>query len=174
MNVRDQLLAQHSKANTNLIVEWVGSDARRFAEVLQIFLGEDYRLVQRSAWVVGEIGLKQPELLAPHTTALLRALRAPLHPAVQRNGLRLIAESGLRLPEEEEGQLVDLAFELLAAPRVPVAIRVHAMQVLANLCEPYPELVIELQPYLEDALKSSSAGMRSRAKRLWAKLYKHL
>jgi hypothetical protein len=170
MDVVTQLLVEHSKVNTQMIMDWVGDDAQRFAEVMAVFLGDDHLLVQRSAWVVGNLGLAQPQLLAPYKSALLQVLRQPLHPAVQRNGLRLIAETGLRFSEDEEGQLVELAFDLLADPGVPVAIRAHAMQVIANLCGPYPDLATELQPLLEDALASAAGGLRSRARRVWKQL----
>ncbi len=171
MDIRKQLLQEHSKANTLHIVDWIESDSARFEELMALFLGDEYRLVQRSAWVVGELGMRHPSLFTPYLSQLLAALREPLHPAVRRNGLKFIAESDLRFPEEEEGLLVDLAFDLLADPKEAIAIRVHAMQVIVNLCKPYPELGLELKPLLTDLLDAGSAGLRSRAKRSWTQLF---
>jgi len=172
MDVREQLRLVHSKANNKLIIGWVGQDADRFAEVMECFLGDEYRLVQRSAWVVGEVAKQQPNLMRPYTLALLEALENPLHEAVQRNGFRFIADTKFEFDEDEEGRLVGLAFDLLDKPKTPVAIRVHALQCMANICERYPELAEELMPFVQEGLDDEKPAMRSRCKRVYKQLQK--
>lgn len=172
MDVKEQLLLEHSKTNTQRIVNWVGQNVARFAEVMDFFLGQDYRLVQRSAWVVGEIALKEPMLMRPYASRLLAALENPQHEAVQRNGFRFVADTNFQFDEDEEGRLVDLAFKLIANPKVPVAIRVHAMQCIANICERYPELTEELNPFVQDGLEDEKPAMRARSKRVHKQLNK--
>ena len=170
MNIREQLLVVHSKANNLLICNWIGRDTDRFAELMEAFLGAEYRVVQRAAWAVSELGMKYPSLILPYIDALINAVKAPLHPAVQRNVLKLMAETHIKLTEDQEGQLLNTAFDLLANPVEPVAIRVHAMQFIANLCKKYPDLAIELRTLIEDGMENGTAGFTSRGKRILKQL----
>ncbi|MCB0636709.1 MAG: hypothetical protein KDC54_08830 [Lewinella sp.] len=166
MDLREALSREHSKANTDAIARWIGSDPERFAELVDCLLSGDYRLVQRSAWVVSTVGCARPWLVVPHLDRLVHALEKPLHPAVQRNVLKLLAETELPLSEDAEGELVAHAFDLLEAPKAPVAIKVHAMQLLANACRRYPDLSVELRETIQAQLPEASAGFRSRARKI--------
>lgn len=166
MNIKEQLLVAHSKANNLLICDWIGNNASRFKDLMDAFLGEEYRLVQRAAWAVSELGVKYPALILPYIDAIIKAVEAPYHQAVQRNVLKLMAENKIALTEDQEGRLLNIAFDLLADPINPVAIRVHAMQFIANLCRPYPDLAIELRTLIEDGMENGSAGFRSRGRRI--------
>ena len=63
MDIQKQLLAEHSRQNTDRIIRWVGRDPKRLAEVMKVFLGSDALLVQRCAWIVGIIGESHPAML---------------------------------------------------------------------------------------------------------------
>ena len=164
--IRETLETGQSKAKAEAICKWIGNDDERFAELMALFLSDEYRMVQRSAWVLSKVGERYPHLLEPYLPQLIGALREPLHSAVQRNVLKVLADTEIPVPEELEGPLVDQSFELLADPKVPVAIRVHAMQLLANLCRSYPELGIELKAIIEDNMEHGSAGFRSRGRKV--------
>ncbi len=170
MNIRATLERRHSKETNLALTRWIGADPDRFAELMTLFFSDEKVLVQRSAWTLSQVGVRYPLLLLPYLEDLIKALDAPLHPAVQRNVLKVLADGGLAIPEELEGPLVDKSFDLLADPKVPVAVRVHAMQLLSNLCSNYPELAIELKAIIEDQMEYGSAGFQSRGR----KVLKHL
>lgn len=170
MDLRHEIMREHSKENIRAIANWIGRDHDRFAELMQLFLGEEYRLVQRSAWVLSEVGGRYPKLLLPYLARMVHALDQPLHPAVQRNVLKVFADTGLLVPEEVEGELVAQCFALLEAPKTPVAIKVHAMQLLANACERYPDLAIELGEAIRAQMPEGSAGFRSRGRKILDRL----
>jgi hypothetical protein len=148
------------------VARWIGNDPTRFEALLVCLQGDDIRLVQGSAWVVSEVGGVYPQLIVTQLDRLVGALARPLHPAVTRNVLKVIAELNPPLPEALEGELVARAFDLLEAPRTPVAIKVHAMQILANTCARYPDLAVELRETLQAQLPESAAGFRSRARKV--------
>lgn len=172
MNIKDQLLYTHSKANTILISNYIDNHPGRFAELMDAFLAGDYRLSQRSAWVVSGLGIKYPELIKPYRDDLISAIDNPIHPAIQRNVLKLMSESNIPLTEDQEGKLLNQSFDLLANPLTAVAIRVHAMQFIANLCKTYPDLGIELKTLIEDGMEHGSAGFKSRGRRILKELAK--
>lgn len=166
MDIHQQLLKEHSKENTRLITEYIGSDPERYATLMGIFNSEGWMAVQRGAWVVSEVGMRYPKLLIPHLDDLISAIESPPHPAIVRNGLKVIAETKIPLTEDQEGRIVQLSFELLADPKVPVAIHVFAMQCIANLLTVYPDLAIELKTLLEEGMEHGSPGYRSRGKKI--------
>ena len=52
MNLREELIREHSRANCDRIVAWVGADQKKFDELFSIFTLNEYRLVQFIAWPV--------------------------------------------------------------------------------------------------------------------------
>jgi hypothetical protein len=172
MDIHQQLLKKHTKENTRLITEYIGSDPERYATLMRIFKSEGWVAVQRGAWVVSEVGMKYPALLIPHLDDLISAIESAPHPAIARNGLKVIAETKIPLTEDQEGRIVQLSFELLADPKVPVAIQVFAMQCIANLLTVYPDLAIELKTLLEEGMEHGSPGYRSRGKKILKQIAK--
>lgn len=169
MNLREQLLKEHSKTNTELIVDWIGKDADRFAALMQLFLEDEYRVGQRAAWVLSGCADRYPAITHPHLADMVHCLENPSHPAISRNTLRALANLPL-VPEELQGELVDHAFRILTDPKQPVAIHVHAMQVVANLCQEHPDLSAELRLVLEANLEGASKGYLSRVRKILKRL----
>jgi hypothetical protein len=91
MDIRQALMDEHSKPQTMAIVEFIGDDARRFADLMKIFFAGEYRLTQRSAWPMNYCAERSPELIRPYLPKLLDCLeRDDMHDAVKRNILRLL------------------------------------------------------------------------------------
>jgi hypothetical protein len=44
MTLRDQILKEHTKANCNAIVKWIGDSQQRFDELFKLFLSDEYRI----------------------------------------------------------------------------------------------------------------------------------
>lgn len=164
MHLRQQLYQEHSKANTRLMAEWIGDDAVRFAALIDCFSEQDKLLVQRSSWVISEVGCVYPHLLLAHLDRLLESVANPLHPAVQRNILKAIAETRLTGSDEQEGTLVDICFHLIADPKTLVAAQVNAIQCILNRLPQYPELAVELEPLVEAGMHKESPAFRSKGK----------
>jgi len=74
MNIREALLAEHSKEQTAKIVDYIGGDPERFAVLMRLFLGDVYRVTQRSVWPLSDCIKKYPELIKPYFAKLLKQL----------------------------------------------------------------------------------------------------
>lgn len=167
--LHDMLLLEHSKAQTMRIVHWIGADADRLAALIDIFLGDEYRLTQRSAWVVRYVGEKHPDMMKPYYPMLLEAMdHQPVHDAVKRNTLNVFED--VEIPAEYYDALADHCFNYLSDPKEPIAIRCASMTVLEKITRQIPELRQELRLLLEEQLEFESAGIRSRAKKTIKKL----
>lgn len=165
MNIRDEILAEHSKQHTKKIVDWVGDDTERFAELMRLFLGPVYRISQRAAWPLSNCIEQHPELLKPYFNILIKQLeRADAHVAVRRNVVRLL--QFVEIPKRYEGHLFDVCYRLFDDPNEPVAVRVFSMTVAANLAKDSPELLAELRLVAAKYPQAATAGFRSRARRI--------
>ncbi|MBK7883084.1 MAG: hypothetical protein IPJ81_04200 [Chitinophagaceae bacterium] len=62
-NLRQEILKEHSKAQCIKIVQWVGQFQQRFDELFTLFLNDEYRVVQRAAWPMGNCVMTTPVLI---------------------------------------------------------------------------------------------------------------
>ena len=172
MDIKTQLLAEHSRANADFIKEWIGIDEERFASLVHLFLENEYRVSQRAAMILGHINDTHPYLLQPYLTDIIKHLAQPnIHDAVKRNIVRIL--QNVEIPEEQYGFLADICFTWLADPNIAVAIRVFSMSVLWNICEKVPELMPELRATIEDWMDYSSTGFQSRGKKVLKMISKY-
>jgi hypothetical protein len=171
MNIREQLLQEHSKANTIQIQQWIAKDANRFKELMHLFLHDEYRVVQRAAWGVGLYGSSNPQMLQPYLGQMIARSQEPnIHPAVKRNVTRIL--QSLDIPKKHHEAVINLCFDLLINPKEPIAIRCFSMTVLAKLCEEYPDIKNELKEVIKNALEyeDTSAGFKARSKKVLKEL----
>lgn len=165
MNIREALLAEHSKPQTMKIVRYIDGDPERFAELMAHFLGPTYRLSQRAAWAVSYCIEHQPVLVKPYWSKLVDQLeRSDAHVAVRRNIARLL--QFVEIPKRYEGRIFDACYELFADPAEPVAVRVFSMTVAANIAKDQPELLNELRVVATQHPQAATAGFRSRARKV--------
>jgi len=165
VDIRAALIAEHSKTQTMAVVSYIGNDPARFAELIKLFLGPVYRLSQRAAWPLSYCIERHPELVKPYFNVLIKQLeRADAHVAVRRNVVRLF--QFVEIPKRYEGRVFDACYNLLADPAEPVAVRVFAMTVAANLAKNEPELLNELRLLAAKYPQAATPGFRSRARRV--------
>ena len=171
MNLRAEILKEHSKAQCTKIVNWVGSNQQRFDELFHLFLNDEYRVVQRSAWPMSYCVDAHPALISKHWKALMDNLKKQnLHNAVKRNSIRLMQD--IELPEAYHGEIMGLCFTCLESPKESLAVKVFSMSALANLARYYPEIKPELKLIIEDQQPHQSGGFKSRAKMVLKELDK--
>lgn len=172
MKLKEELLKAHSKAQCAKVVNWVADKQERFDKLFTLFLKEEYRVTQRAAWPVSYCVIAHPAFLDKHWKSFVENLKKHnLHDAVKRNSVRLLQH--LQVPEQYQGDLMDICFGYLASPKEALAIKVFSMTVLANLAIQYPEIKKELKLIIEDQLPDQSAGFKSRAKKVLKQLDKH-
>lgn len=160
MNLREEILREHSKDQRDYIVNYIGNDEHRFEELMHLFLKDDYKVTQRASWVVSECTERFPFLITPYLNSIILNLRNEVHDAVKRNTIRIL--QFVEIPESLFGITAEFCFELLASKKEPVAIKAFSMTVLLEIVKKIPELKIELQILIEDQMPYSSPGFTSR------------
>jgi hypothetical protein len=168
-SLRDDILQEHSKAQTMRIVHRIGDDRAAFDELMQLFFHDEYRVVQRAAWPIGYCLEAHPEWTVDYLPLLLKNLRnlqkgQAIHDAVKRNTVRALMS--IEIPEALAGEAADILFRFTADPREPIAVRCFSIAALFNLCKTEPDLLEELRLTIEDILvNDTTSGLRSRCNR---------
>lgn len=112
MNLRETILAEHSKSQKDKIVKWVGNSQERFDELLNLFLKDEYRVTQRAAYPLSYCAEKYPRLINKHFGKLIKNLsKKGLHDAVKRNTVRILQD--IAIPERYHGEVMSICFDYI-------------------------------------------------------------
>lgn len=165
MNLRETILKEHSKQNCDKIVNWVGNDQKRFDELVELFLNDEYRVIQRAAWPISCCVQKYPNLVKKHITTFLENLSGKdLHDAVKRNTIRLL--QFINIPTKNHGMVIDLCFRYISSPSEPVAVKAFSLTVLDNLSKFYPDIRHELLLIIKESWDYETPAFKSRARKI--------
>ena len=165
MDIRQTILADHSKATCNKVVKWIGDSQQRFDELFNLFLHDEYRVVQRAAWPLSYAVMAHPRLIKKHFSQLVKNLQHPnLHDSVKRNTVRLLQH--ISIPKKYHGEIMNICFDYIASSTEAVAIKAFSLTILQNLSKQYPEIKQELKTIIEDRWNYETAAFKSRAKKI--------
>jgi hypothetical protein len=81
-----------------------------------------------------------------------------------RSLLRLLCR--YEIHEDDQGILIDLCFSYMVSELYPVAVKVHAMQIIYNHVLIYPDLKEELVTVILDQVGNNTVGFKSRGMRI--------
>lgn len=167
MDIRQALLEEHSKPQTMKIVEFIGEDAGKFKELIKIFISDEYLLAQRAGWALSYCAELHPQMVKPYLGKLLDQLeRNDVHDAVKRNVVRLLLY--VEIPEKLLGRAYCHCVDLIDDINAPIAVRVFALLVAANISDGEPDLRRELQLIVKKHLPYAPAALRNRAGKILA------
>ena len=165
MNLREEILREHSKAQCNKIVRWVGDSQKRFEELFHLFLTDEYRVNQRAAWPVSYCVIAHPSFIKNNFGKLIKNLRKPgLHDSVKRNSIRFLKH--IDIPEKYHGEIMDICFGYLASPKEAVAIKVFSLIVLGKLSKKYPDIIPEIKVMIGEQLPHQTIAFKGQAQKL--------
>lgn len=163
MNLKDEILREHSKRQTSKIARWIGADKRRFRQLMNLFLRGEYRVTQRSAWIVGQCADRHPQLVVPWLKPMLAKMEEPgVHGAVRRNVVRILAH--IEIPHPLLGTVVTRCFDYLGSEREEIAVKVHAMMAILRATRTEPDLKSELKAAIEQLLPTAGPAVRARVR----------
>ena len=173
LNLREEILTEHNKAQAQKIVQWIGTSQKRMDELVHLFTTDEYRVVQRAAWPIGLLAETQPQLLQKHLSLFVSLLRKPgLHNAVRRNITRILQY--LQIPEELKGEVMDACFSFICDVQEKAAVKAFSLMILEQLSKEYPEILPEIVTVIEERWQYETAAFHSRAKKILKKSKKLL
>ena len=169
MDIREALLEEHSKSQCRKIVDYIGNDKRKFAELIHLFFGNEYRVTQRAACPLSYAIQQHPNLVTPYFGDLVRMLEKPgINNAVTRNITRLL--QGIKIPKKYHGTIMTICFDFITDVNTPVAVKAFSLTILDNMFRYYPEIGPEIKLIIEQRWEHETAAFRSRARKILRKL----
>ena len=169
MDILQSLKKEHSKKQTDRIVNYIGADKERFAVLIGLFFAGEYRITQRAAWPLSYCVRAHPELIQPYFKRLLDNLqRNDIPVAVARNTVRLLQD--VTIPKKYQDRVMTICFDYVQAPETPIAVKAFSLTILGNLSGDYPDIRGELKMMIEEQWDRMTPALRSRAKKLSGKL----
>jgi hypothetical protein len=171
MNIREEILKEHSKKQCLKIVDWVGDDKKRFAELIYLMLNDEYRVAQRAAYPVSYCVQKHPELIKPWFGKMIKKMGdRKAHDAIRRNALRILED--VDIPEKYCGELFELSNHYLHDLKEPIAVRAFSISVMHNIAKKYPDLNTEVKHNAESLLHCGIPALESRSKNILKEIEK--
>jgi len=155
--------------NMPLVARHISDYPQYLNAVMKMVFDESDQRNWRAAWMLDKIHEIHPELIVPHLPAMTEFVLTTQNAGKKRHLLKLI---GLHeLPEDRMAVLLNYCIDVFTSPGEPIAVRVHAMQILFNIAQKEPDFTGELIELIENEMElHGSAGIASRGRHLIKKL----
>ncbi len=161
-----------------MIVSWenlphlilaITSHPEKILMLSEIAFNSNHPKSWRAAWIMDKIHEKAPELIIPLIPQMIRQIKTEQDEGKKRHFLKLISMGNIS--PEEQGFMFDYCLKIFLSGKEPLAVRVHAMQILFNISETEFALKPEVLAIIEHEMEyDSSPGIISRGKKLAKKL----
>lgn len=169
MDFESQLKAEISRRNTDFMTAAVDGSEEYFDIVWQLMKKGSHPVPHRASWVISTCYDRWPDLLQPYLHDMIDYIPKAEHTGIKRLLLRILVTSDI--PSGKLGEVLNICFDYMEK-EMPVAVKVHAMQIIYNISEKEPDLKPELIALIESQLPFQSKAFTSRGKKLLKKLYK--
>ena len=165
MNFRDLLLNNHSKYTSLQIANEIGTDSKKFKELMKLVLANEKLISQRAAWALSFSMEANPTLTNPYLKKIISLLPlANYHHAVRRNILRVLRF--VTIPDNLKGKLIDDCFELSISQSETIAVRAFSIELIQINAKEFPEIISALIEELSLQIADASPGIKFKIKQL--------
>ena len=155
--------------NMALVMRNISNFTLHLDQLLKLALDDRDSRNWRAVWMMDRIHEKHPQLIVPFLPAMTDFVLTTQNAGKKRHLLKLISLHPIC--EDRMVTLLNFSMDVFTAAKEPVAVRVHAMQILFNIAQQEPGLVGELIDLIENEIElHGSAGISSRGRKLLKKL----
>ncbi len=157
--------------NLNFLMYEILHNPENLSVLTQIALYGKQPKSWRAAWLMDKIHEKEPVLIRPLIPQIIEQLKLEKREGKKRHLLKLVSLNSI--PVESLGFLTDHCISVFTSSKEPIAVRVHAMQILHNIALFEPGLKPEILAIMEHEIENHpSAGLLSRGRKLLRSLGK--
>jgi hypothetical protein len=155
--------------NIALLVRYIADYPEHLDLIMTKVLDDSRPEHWRAAWMVDKIHERHPEVVHPYIQAMTDFVLTTQNAGKKRHLLKLISLNDIQ--EGNLALLLNYCLEVFTNAAEPVAVRVHAMQILFNIAQKEPDFSGELIELIENEIElHGSAGLASRGRKLLKKL----
>jgi len=158
--------------NIALLVRYIADYPEYIGFIMTKALDDSQPENWRAMWMIDKINEKNPAVVLPYLPAMTDFLLTTKDDSKRRHLLKLISLHDI--PEERLGVLLNYCIDVFTNAAIPVAVRVHSMQILFNIAQKEPDFAGELIDLIEHEIEyHGSPGIKSRGQKLLKKLYRN-
>lgn len=156
--------------NIALVVKYISDCPENLDRLMNIAMNDQLDKSWRAMYLAEMIHEKRPELILPFLPAMTKFLLNTHNASKKRHLLKLISLN--EIPDTKMALLLNFCIEVFTNSEEPIAVRVHAMQILFNIAQKELDFSGELISLIEHEIEyHGSAGISSRGGKLLKKLY---
>ena len=158
--------------NITVLVRYIANYPEHLDIIMTKVLDDSQPENWRAAWMVDKIHEQHQELVYPYLQTMTDFVLRTQNTGKKRHLLKLISLNNIQ--EENIAPLLNFCIEVFTNAAEPIAVRVHAMQILFNIAQKEPDFSGELTELIEHEMEyHGSAGLASRGKKLLKELDKN-
>ena len=159
--------------NLLLTMNYISDNPEYLGLLMKTAMDDRLKDSWRACWLINKIHEKNPGMFESYVCQIIDFLLNTSDSSKKRELLKLICF--YPIPDDKAGLILDYCLNQFTSASEPVAVRVHAMQMLFNISEREPELKPELIQLIEHEMEyHPSAGIKSRGGKLLHKLNKQI
>lgn len=167
MNFEAILSTFPGKEAAVLIAKGIAIEPKNMPKLWE-FATSEHKTSWRASWLMDKVYDEAPKLIIPYIPLMIQMIPELECESKQRQFLKLISIEPL--PKAISGHFINRCFDLLVSNASPVAVRVHAMQILFNFSQQEPDIKNELALIIRKHMDEGTAGFKSRGKRILKQL----
>lgn len=160
-------LAQSDSTDRSRWIEYIIECKIPLEEIIDL-LYADYKIAIKFSWMIGSLCEQDPMRVFPIVGEIFDNRDRINLPNFDRSIAKMFYY--VEIPQELEGQAVDLMFSWLLDPNIIVSTKNYSLFGLFKLTEKYSDLKIELKEVIEDQLDKNSNSFKKRASKILQKL----
>lgn len=159
----DELLSELAASSGSYRQAWARLIVAEKVDIVSLceLLYEDKPIAKRFSWLLSDIALTEPKVLYYVLPFLFQLRDKTSISDFQYSFSKYWNYCGV--PEEHEGEAIDLLFKWIEDPNVSVHIKTNSLNALSKILEKYPDLKNELKIVLEDQLDKNSVSFKRMA-----------
>jgi hypothetical protein len=151
MTENELLTLIQSWENLALVMRHISDFPERLDVLMNIALDDHQDRNWRAVWMIDRIHEKHPELILPFLPVMTDFLMTTQNAGKKRHLLKLISLHDI--PEEKIAILLNYCLKVFTTAAEPIAVRVHAMQILFNIAKKEPDFTGELIDLIEHEIE---------------------
>ncbi|WP_430932756.1 hypothetical protein [Saccharicrinis sp. 156] len=166
--IREKVLNCRSKQDALLLSSFIVKNPVFIEELFVLMRNYKNKKYWLAAWVLDHVFEESPELLLPYMDPMIELFQTTKSGSIQRIVGKLLSFNDIT--DKVDGSFVNICFDMLTSQTIPVAVKVHAMQLVYNISTKFPELKPELKLVIQEQIPNNTVAFAARAKRLLKKL----
>lgn len=160
-DVRSALSDRLNQRNIDELVRWVSESGAHREDILILSKSIDDRTSINALWVLTHLPASEREWLQTHQNSFIDMLLVETNPSKVRLLLKLLRTQDYE-KDNIRADFLDYCLSKINSEIVPCAVRSHSIYCAFKMCRLYPELIEELEDYLELlSLQELSSGLMS-------------